>query len=392
MKRGLALEGGGARGAYQIGVVKAYLENGYEFDGYVGTSIGAINAAMLAQGDFEKAVELWEKITLDELFTLDDQLLLTISEAKLTKETALNLGRSIKRLFTSGGFDTSKIKQYLGEYLDEERIRKSGKDFGLVTYSLDERKPYEIHLDDIVEGKLISYIMASAALPVFKSEIIDEKKFIDGGVYNNCPINLLVDKKYDEIIAVRCGSFGIFRKYKSESKVKIITPQDDLGEMLGFNPENSKFNMDLGYYDGLRAIKNLRGFHYYLEPIKLDAIHQRLIEMDDAFILELGEIMDIKELPPKRILFEAIIPQIGANLKLKKDFDYADFIIGLLEHAALKKEIPRFALYSFEAFLELIKKTPDQKVEESLIEKVIHMSFAHKKMIVAQKLTEYLLK
>ncbi|MCL1949701.1 MAG: patatin-like phospholipase family protein [Turicibacter sp.] len=391
MKRGLALEGGGARGAYHIGVVKAYRENGYEFDGYVGTSIGAVNAAILAQGDFEKAKELWQKISLEQLFNIDDQLLLTISEAKLNKDTAINLGRSLKRLFTGGGFDTSKMKKYLSSYLDEDKIRKSGKDFGLVTYSLDERKPYEVHLEDIVEGKLISYIMASASLPFFKSEVIDEKKFIDGGVYNNCPVTLLAEKKYDEIIAVRLGNFGIIRKVKGNAKVTVITPRDDLGDLLHFDPDNSKFHLELGYYDGLRAIKNLRGFHYYLEPVKLDDIYNRLIGMDDSFILELGEILDVKELPPKRVLFEEIIPQIGAYLKLKKDFDYADFLIGLLEEVALKKDISRFAVYSFESFIRLIKKTPDKKTEESLIEKVINLSFSHKKNLVADKLVHFLL-
>lgn len=56
---GLALEGGGAKGAYHMGVVKAYFEEGYYFDGVVGTSIGALNGAIIAQGDFELGYELW---------------------------------------------------------------------------------------------------------------------------------------------------------------------------------------------------------------------------------------------------------------------------------------------------------------------------------------------
>ena len=50
---GVALEGGGMKGAYHIGAVKAILECGYEIGAYVGTSIGSFNAAVLAQGDFE---------------------------------------------------------------------------------------------------------------------------------------------------------------------------------------------------------------------------------------------------------------------------------------------------------------------------------------------------
>ena len=42
-----ALEGGGARGAFHMGVVKAFLEEGYEIGGITGTSIGALNGAIV---------------------------------------------------------------------------------------------------------------------------------------------------------------------------------------------------------------------------------------------------------------------------------------------------------------------------------------------------------
>ena len=51
---GLALEGGGAKGAYEIGAYRALTELGYHFDVICGVSIGAINAALLAQGDCER--------------------------------------------------------------------------------------------------------------------------------------------------------------------------------------------------------------------------------------------------------------------------------------------------------------------------------------------------
>ena len=57
---GLVLEGGGARGAYHIGVYKAILEEGIEIGGITGTSIGALNGAMIVQGDYEICYELWQ--------------------------------------------------------------------------------------------------------------------------------------------------------------------------------------------------------------------------------------------------------------------------------------------------------------------------------------------
>ena len=56
---GVALEGGGMKGAYHLGAMKAILECGYEVGAYVGTSIGSFNAAVLAQGDFDKLYNKW---------------------------------------------------------------------------------------------------------------------------------------------------------------------------------------------------------------------------------------------------------------------------------------------------------------------------------------------
>ena len=389
--RGLVLEGGGARGAYHIGVVKAYLERGVVFDGFVGTSIGAINAAILAQGDFEKALELWQNISLEQLFELDEKLLITFRESKLDWELTASLPKVIKKVITGGGFDTKKMKEFLNTYIDESKIRASGKDFGLVTFSLDERKVVEVLLKDIPHGKLVNYIMASASLPGFKSEIIDEKKFLDGGFFNNCPVNLLVDKDYDEIIVVRTGAPGIFKKVESDAKVRIISTDDDLGEMLSFTKERSEVNILLGYHDGLRSIDQLRGWYYYLQPIRPGRIHRKLLNMDPEAVYEIGKILDLPKIPPQRLLFEAIIPTLATVLNLKKDYDYVDFWVGLLEHRAIEKEIDRFRVYTYDEFFASIQKAPHRPKEETLLESVLSRNFPNKKVQATEKFINHII-
>ena len=64
---GLALEGGGAKGSYQIGAyvaLKKYIKN---IDMIVGTSVGAINATLIIQGDIKKAIDLWTKVDISIL-------------------------------------------------------------------------------------------------------------------------------------------------------------------------------------------------------------------------------------------------------------------------------------------------------------------------------------
>ena len=68
---GIALEGGGAKGAFHMGALQACVETGNIPAAIAGTSIGAMNAAMFAQGDFEKALELWQRVSGSDVFTPD---------------------------------------------------------------------------------------------------------------------------------------------------------------------------------------------------------------------------------------------------------------------------------------------------------------------------------
>jgi NTE family protein len=147
---GLVLEAGGARGAYQIGVIKALMENGYRFNGFVGTSIGAINAAMLAQGDFDKALEFWANITMEDIFDLDAQLLLQFVDYKNIKpniKLPFKITKALFKTIKNGGINTSKMRDLLERYIDEDKIRKSGNDFGLVTLSIYDSKPHKIIIE-----------------------------------------------------------------------------------------------------------------------------------------------------------------------------------------------------------------------------------------------------
>ena len=74
MKRALVLSGGGAKGSYQYGVWKALKKLNIKFDIVTGTSIGAVNGAMMTLDDFDKAGEVWEKLNTKDVFYLDYDL------------------------------------------------------------------------------------------------------------------------------------------------------------------------------------------------------------------------------------------------------------------------------------------------------------------------------
>jgi len=96
--RGLALEGGGAKGAYQAGAIKAFNKRGIKFDGVAGTSIGAINAAFYAAGTFELMYKLWLTSDSKKMFGYDSHALDQLKSGNITKDLLLKGLDSIIKL------------------------------------------------------------------------------------------------------------------------------------------------------------------------------------------------------------------------------------------------------------------------------------------------------
>ena len=69
------LEGGGAKGAYQIGAWKALREAGVKIRGVAGTSVGALNGALICMGDMDRAEGLWKDIAYSKVMDVDDSLM-----------------------------------------------------------------------------------------------------------------------------------------------------------------------------------------------------------------------------------------------------------------------------------------------------------------------------
>jgi len=254
---GLALEGGGSRGSYHIGAMKAFVEAGYRFNGYAGTSIGAINAATFAQGDYHKAAALWSELTTEQLFTADNYKLLKLGESKWDMRMLAEARDGLRSIRDDHGIDTSIITKVLNDNLDEQRIRSGGCDFALVTVSIYERRPYELYLEDIPPGQLLQYISASACVPGFQSVVIGNNTFLDGALYNSCPINMLINKGYDEILAVRTKAPGVFRRVVVPDgvRLRIVVPKHDMGNPMVFSPTKTKENIERGYSDALEILR-----------------------------------------------------------------------------------------------------------------------------------------
>lgn len=353
---GLALEGGGARGAFHMGAVKAFLEEGFEFNGIAGTSIGAINGAIIAQGDFEVGYKLWETMDNSLLFDVEQMQVQKLVDRKIDKETIAYLTAKIKEVIDNKGLDTSKMRAIIEDIIDEEKLRKSQIDLAIVTVSVPDLKPLELYKEDIPQGRMVAYLMASANFPVFKLEPLEGKFYLDGAFYDNCPINLLAKKGYQEVYAIRTFGPGIVRKVEDENiRVHTVIPSENLGRLLNFDNSVIQTNLQMGYFDTKRVLKNLAGRKYYIEPVNNEGLIGSLASIPEDTILKIKEIMRLPHMEPKRLLFEQILPGLAKLLDLPSAAGYQDIVVGLLEWAAEELGIEKYKIRTLEEFLEEIK-------------------------------------
>ena len=366
---GVALEGGGARGAYHIGALKALMENGYEISGIVGTSIGAFNAAVVAQGDFDKLYKFWTSSTSADLLDVNIQDVVKIVNKKIDFDLVKNVTDFVKVVASNKGMDTAKYKQTLDKLIDEKKLRKSKKDYGLVTVSWTDKKPLELYKEDIPEGMISSYVLASSYLPVFKSEKIGDKVFIDGGFYNNCPVDMLVKKGYKNIIEIRTKAVGIYKKIKVPKDVNVITivPKDDLGSVLFADKDLANKNVQMGYYDALKVINKLKGNNYYIKDIKPGIFFESLLKLSDDQILDIAEgcIKVNKEKEARKVLFENILPDISKRLKLSKALSYNDLLIEIAEYLVASEElVEKYEVHELKDVILEIKKNSSRMLRK----------------------------
>jgi len=353
---GLALEGGGAKGAFHMGAFKAFLDEGYNFDGIAGTSIGALNGAIIAQGDFEAGYKLWENMDNSLFFDIEQMQMQKILNRKVDKETIAYLSSKIKNVIDNKGLDTGKIRSLLDDIICEDKLRKSKMDLGIVTVSVPGLKPLELYKEDIPCGKIVDYLMASANFPIFKIEPIDGKFYIDGAFYDNCPINLLIRKGYKEIIAVRTLGIGRSRKMEDENvKVINIIPSENLGRTLNFDNTRIQTNLKMGYCDTVRMIKNLKGKNYYILPENDELFFKSVISIPEEVIYKIGEVLLLPKMESRRMLFEKIFPAMAAYLDLPINSTYQDIIISLFECIAEERNIDKYKVRSFNDFVLDIK-------------------------------------
>ncbi len=351
---GIVLEGGGAKGAYQVGAWAALLEAGIKIKGIAGTSVGALYGALMCMDDLREAEKLWDNISWSQVMDIDDTL---IEQWKARDFSSLSLHELLaegKRILKDRGLDITPLKQLIERTIDEDKIFQSDKEFFVSTISLSDRKPLIVNMKEVAEGEMKDMLLASAYLPGFKRERLGGKLYADGGGANNVPVDVLADRGYKDIIVIRIYGLG----YDTEKSFVIpedvslyhIAPRQNLGGILEFDKKKTRRNRKLGYLDGKRLLYGLAGKRYYIDASGSEAYYFDKM-MSEAELLK-GYLMrgilqeELEEPFGYRKYTEVIFPRLAQEFGLEKDWDYRDLYVSVLEHLAGKLRISRMRVYS----------------------------------------------
>lgn len=243
---GIVLDGGGGKGAYQVGVLKALKENGLLDDvtGLSGASIGAVNAFLYAMEDLELMNKAWDDIDMLTLFDVDLEMLIN----------------------RNPHFSRDEMLKLVSRYIDFDKLVHGKYEIYSSICRIDEygkaTEPEYRKISDYEDADYIKKILlASTALPlIYDSVEIDGHYYRDGGLCDNEPIKPLYDSGYRQFIVIGMAHGKKIDETKWPDATFIdIFPSYDLGSLLdgtlNFTDKAIEFRKKLGYKDGLRAIK-----------------------------------------------------------------------------------------------------------------------------------------
>jgi NTE family protein len=346
-KTALILGVGGARGAFQIGVWQALKELGIPITLITGTSVGALNGALILQDDFLAAKEMWEKITTERILSFP-----------VTNNSADSFGGLLNQIsaFTlaaihSRGVSTHPLQQLIKDTFSLEKMQQSSLDFYLVVTELSSMQEKDIRFSEC-SGQWQSWLLASASFfPAMAAARIDGHYFVDGGYRNNIPVDLACAQGATECIVVDVKGPGITKPVKipKETSISYLQTPWSMGNVLLFDGMRSTQNIQLGYLEAMKKIGRKYLGYWYTFDESADSLKQfqqsffRFLQ--ENFRIKIGQIFKQQNKIYKKMR------------KVYKDRVYAETIgLALLELLAKSNELPAAKLYTIQELIEQLQE------------------------------------
>jgi len=263
-KLGLCLSGGGARGAYQVGACKALDDTGVltKVSAFSGTSIGSVNASLVATKPIDEVYDLWLNIDPNAL--------------KNTESLFRRIIRERTHFVDNGVFKIDELGKLIDSTYDYDLLRKrevyitisqggSTNDgvFGLIKssyqhYIKKDSQALYVPVQNQSDEQIKRLILASCSIPiVFPPVRLNDREYYDGGVYDNVPVKPLVDSGCDTVIVIHLHRLNFVQKDNFPG-IRLIEVKHNrsLGAFLNFDPDRSRKLFELGYQDTLEILNS----------------------------------------------------------------------------------------------------------------------------------------
>jgi NTE family protein len=204
----LVLQGGGALGAYQAGVYQALHEAGLEPDWVIGTSIGAINACLIAGNEPAQRMERLHKFWREVEFGLAENIMASLPGGRQVA-TMMTMMNGLPAFFTpnplaalgggwplaaeqAGHYSTAALRKTLRGLVDFDRINRHETRISVGAANVCTSQMH--YFDSRDKEFRIEHVLASGALPpAFPAVRVDGELYWDGGILSNTPLEAIFD-------------------------------------------------------------------------------------------------------------------------------------------------------------------------------------------------------
>lgn len=358
--RAIVLSGGGSKGAYEIGVWKALRKLHIKYDIVTGTSVGALNAALMTQKTYHQGLYLWEHLTFEDV--VDNDLKVDVSTKKGKNKILKTYAKGIIR----GGLSVSNLEKTLDETISLKKIYTSRINMGIVTVKFKNLEPVVLTKNEIKPCDLKKYLIASAScFPAFQRKKIKDEFYMDGGMFDNLPINLAIDMGATEIIAVDLKEVGFKQKVKNqEIKITTISPRNDIGSFLIFDSSLAKRAIQYGFNDTMKVFGKYDGNLY---TFKKDHLSENYLKYKDLFESKYRKKIKNSE-------FNKIVENLGNIFQID---DTKIYSISRFNRLLIKKFL--FLKEDFDIYQLLSQKKIKTAFSEKSIVKIIYDSITDSK-------------
>ncbi len=271
---GLILCGGGGRGAYQIGVWQALRELGIDkrITAVSGASVGALNAALFACGDYGLARRIWTEIRQRDIadpVETAGRVLSRVLDFFGSEDRTITLPDS-GQLANGGVFSRSGLVSLIVENGVHTCVSGCGMPCFACCHNSDLGVPEYFDISAYPPEEIPQYLNASSALPaVFPAEEIGGYHYRDGGISDNTPVKPLYDIGIRRFIIsyLDTGKADLSGFPDAEFLELIPTEEIYLGRSgkkiikagtLDFDGENAALRMELGYKETMQRLSGIR--------------------------------------------------------------------------------------------------------------------------------------